>query len=247
MELRWYGRILRRQWGLIWKTVAIVALLSALYTAYATYGARYKATETVEFYQNQPIIGGQTLQINPEDTALAAAGASTGFAKLFTEQVSFFKGIQNTLKASPYNLNIDWKVIQAGMGANIIGGRQLELEYTSSNQLTAEHIVSAAIQQVQADFLPIYNATVVQPGRRLNITTFPIQSRIFDPLVSLTPKLSSAITGWLIKSLVGLVVGVFLAFLWEYLDESIHDEQDVRNWMKAPTLGVIPAGKSRAA
>ncbi|MGH2345835.1 MAG: hypothetical protein ACRDG4_11455, partial [Chloroflexota bacterium] len=58
---------------------------------------------------------------------------------------------------------------------------------------------------------------------------------------------SKLILGWLIKSLVGLVLGLALAFLWEYLDESIHDEQDVRNWMHVPTLGVIPGGKRRVA
>ena len=39
MELRWYWRVLRRQWRIIWVTTALVAILAALFTAYTFVGS----------------------------------------------------------------------------------------------------------------------------------------------------------------------------------------------------------------
>jgi hypothetical protein len=246
MELRWYWRVLKRQARVIWLTTLIVAVLSLLYTAYAAYGQHYKVTETIEFYANPPLIGGQTLNIDPQGYALGVAGGATGTAKFYTQQNEFFKRISAELKRQ-YGKTMDYKTIMGGLGANITGGRQFELEYKSSDNTLAERLVSIAVQLVEHDFLPTYNQTVVQPGKRPDITTFPVQVRLYDPLNSRTVSLSSTLIGWIVKVVVGLVLGVALAFLWEYLDESIHDEHDVRSWMGVPTLGVIPGGRARTA
>jgi succinoglycan biosynthesis transport protein ExoP len=39
---------------------------------------------------------------------------------------------------------------------------------------------------------------------------------------------------------VGLMIGVGLSFLWEYLDRSLRTEEDVRRYLGLPVLGVIP-------
>lgn len=247
MELRWYWRVLKRQARVIWTTTLIVAVLALLYTGYTAYTQRYKVTETIEFYADPPIIGGQSLTIDPEGYALGVAGTTTGMAKFYTEQNQFFKDLSAALK-SHYGKKMDYKTIQAGLGANITEGRQLEMEYKSSDNTLAEHLVTLGLQLVENDFLPTYNSTVVQPGKRLNITTYPVQVRVYDPLNSRTQSLSSSVIGWVVKALIGFVLGIALAFLWEYLDESIHDEHDVRSWMGGvPTLGVIPGGKARTA
>lgn len=246
MELRWYWRILQRQSRVIWTSFAVVAVLSALFTAYSSYGGRYKASSTIEFYENPPIIGGNTQAQDPHQLALATAAQTAGNAKFYTTLPVFFKSVSAQLK-SYYGKTMDWKAIQAGLGANIPGGFQLELEYTSADQALAEHIVTSSLQVVEHNFLPDYNRTSIQPGARRDFITFPVQVRTLDPLNTRTPSLSSTVIGWISKSLLGIVLGLALAFLWEYLDESIHDEQDVRSWMAAPTLGVIPGGKLRSA
>ena len=246
MELRWYGRILQRQSRVIWTSFVLVAVLSALFTAYSSYGARYKSTSTIEFYENPPIIGGNSQTLNPHDIAFGEAAQTTGNAKFYTQLPVFFKAVSAQLK-SEYGKAMDWKAIQAGLGANIPNGYQLELEYTSSDQALSEHIVSSSLQVIEQDFLPQYNATSIQPGVNGAFTTYPVQARVLDPLNTRTPSLSSTLIGWISKSLLGIVLGLALAFLWEYLDESIHDEQDVRSWMATPTLGVIPGGRLRSA
>jgi hypothetical protein len=233
MELRWYWRVLKRQARVIWLTTVLVAIIAGLYTAYTAYGKHYKATETIEFYEKPPLVYGQSLNTDPESNALGVAGSTTGNAKFYTQQNSTSMG---------------YRTIQAGFGANITEGRQLEMEYSSSDKALAQHIVSIAVQLVAIDYLPYYNQTVLQPGAQRLITTYPVQWRVFDPMDVRSPSLSSTLISWIEKVVIGLVLGVALAFLWEYLDESIHDEHDVRNWMGGiPTLGVIPGGKARPA
>ena len=246
MELRWYGRILQRQSRVIWTSFVLVAVLSALFTVYSSYGGRYKSTSTIEFYQKPPNIGGNTQAQDPHKLALDTAAQTTGNAKFYTQLPVFFKAVSRQLK-SYYGKTMDWKAIQAGLGANIPNGYQLELEYTSADQALAEHIVASSLAVLENVFLPQYNATSIQPGRNGAFVTYPVQVRILDPISTRTPSLSSTVIGWISKSLLGIVLGLALAFLWEYLDESIHDEQDVRSWMATPTLGVIPGGRLRSA
>jgi capsular polysaccharide biosynthesis protein len=38
----------------------------------------------------------------------------------------------------------------------------------------------------------------------------------------------------------GLMIGIGCSFLWEYLDRSLHTEEDVRRYLDLPVLSVIP-------
>jgi hypothetical protein len=119
----------------------------------------------------------------------------------------------------------------------------LELEYRSSSQTKALDVVKAAVAVLNTDFLPEYNRTALATPPGSQVREFPITWRTLDPLSTITTSISSTVAGWLEKTLAGVVLGLALAFLWEYLDESIHDEQDVRIWMHTQTLGVLANGK----
>lgn len=246
MELRWYWRVLRRQWRIIWLSLLVVAVLAAAYTAYTFAGGRYKGQTTVEFSQTPPTYRSTNVSIDPEAAAQGNAGAARDSAKQFTQGISYFQSISASLK-NAYGITIDWKVIRAGLGANVSGQRYLEMEYSSSSDKTANKILLTAISVLKRDYLPHYNATVFNTGTQGNVIEPPIQLYVFDPPSAPATSLSSTAISWFVKALLGLVLGVALAFLWEYLDESIHDEQDVRNWMNIPTLGVIPGGKVRTS
>jgi hypothetical protein len=248
MELRWYWRVLRRQARLIIITTLVVAFLAALYTAYSYYTARYTAAQTIEFTQQQPLYQTQSITVDPIQTAAGNATAANSDAKLYTEGDSFFKGLSAYLLRF-HNKHMDYKSIPAG--ATQIGPQQLRLDYKSSDATLATWIVQGSIFVLQHQFLPVYQEKFRET------TAHGFTQNVFEPLIQINPNFdalnvrtiskSKLILGWLIKSLVGLVLGLALAFLWEYLDESIHDEQDVRNWMHVPTLGVIPGGKRRVA
>ena len=38
----------------------------------------------------------------------------------------------------------------------------------------------------------------------------------------------------------GLMIGIGISFLWEYLDRSLRTEEDVRKYLGLPVLSVIP-------
>ena len=242
MELRWYWRVLQRQSRIIVTTLLVVAVLAAVYTAYTFYGGYYKAQTTLEFSQNPPNYKTTNLSTDPLVNALGNAGSARDAAKVYTEGLDYFHAIQAYLLQN-YNRKIDWKTIRAGLGANPNAQRFLDLEYKSSNQTTAEEILASAVAVLNADFLPDYNKTVTAAAPGSIVQEFPITTRESDPPSTTTTSLSSTVVGWLEKVIVGVVLGVALAFLWEYMDETIHDEQDIRVWMHTPTLGVLPVGK----
>jgi hypothetical protein len=246
LELRWYWRVVRRQLRIIWLSLLVVAVLAGAYTAYTYVISRYKAQSTIEFSQLPPSYHTQNIPEDPEQAAQGNAGTARDNAKQFTQGISYFQEIQSYLKVH-FNQTLDWKVIRAGLGANPTGARYLEVEYTASSESTSLRLVNAATAILRNTFLPHYNATVLVNNGHGNVDEPPINMYIFDPPNAPAMPLSTTVIGWFAKSLLGIVLGVALAFFWEYLDESVHDEQDVRSWMHTPTLGVIPGGKERAA
>ncbi|HEY8284917.1 MAG TPA: hypothetical protein VIJ28_11085 [Chloroflexota bacterium] len=248
MELRWYWRVLRRQGRLIGITFLVVAILSALYTAYAYYGSQYTAAETIEFNQQQPVYKTQNITNDPLGVAVGNSSAANNDAKNYSEGDSFFKAISAYL-LRVHNKHLDYKSIP--LGATQTSNVLLKLDYSSSNSTLATWIVQGGVYVLQNDFLPLYERKIrptTQAGFPQTVYEPPITiDPNFDALNVRTTSKLKAIGGWAIKCLVGLVLGLALAFLWEYLDESIHDEQDVKNWMHTPTLGVIPGGKRRIA
>jgi hypothetical protein len=220
----------------------VVAILAAAYTAYTFTGSRYKGQTTVEFSQLPPSYNTQNIPADPEGAAQGNASAARDNAKEFTQRIGFFQAISAWLKQND-QLTIDWKVIRSVLGANVTGGRYLEIEYSASTPGRAVQILTAATAVIQRDFLPHYNQTELSTAAHSNVYEPPIQMFVFDAPNAPSTSLTTTLIGWFVKALLGLVLGVALAFLWEYLDESIHDEQDVRNWMSTPTLGVIPGGR----
>jgi hypothetical protein len=246
LELRWYWRVLRRQWRIIWLSLLVVAVLAGAYTAFTFVSGRYKAQSTLEFSQLPPSYRTQNIPVDPEQAAQGNSSTARDNAKQFTEGIGYFQTIQAFIKKQ-YDLTIDWKVIRSSLGANPTGSRYLEVEYTSSNSTTALRLVEAATAVLRSEFLPHYNSTVLINSGRGNVDEPPINMYIFDPPNAPSLSLSTTLISWVAKSLLGIVLGVALAFMWEYLDESIHDEQDVRSWMHTATLGVIPGGSGKAA
>jgi hypothetical protein len=243
MELRWYWRVIRRHLSLIIIPTVIIALYSILQSGYDYYTSSSAAVVVLQFDQPIPVITGQNLTMDPIQFAQNEASLAVGNAKAYTKRHEFFVTLSDDLKKT-YGLKIDWKVIGAHFGADITDPNRLELHYVSSNEARSMDIVKVAMSIIQQDFLPIYIAEEKLPTSPLNkISQGPIQMSVYDPLFE-PPNDITKLLGILgIKLLVGVPLGVALAFLWEYLDQSIVDVQDVRNWMGAPALGVIPAGR----
>src|SRR5947209_8230655 len=116
MELRWYWRVLQRQWRVIWGTAAVVAVLAALVTAYTYYGGRYKGQTTIEFFQQPPTYRTQNINVDPISVAQQNANYARDNAKEYTQGNIYFKTVARDLKLR-HGLTIDWKTIARGLGA----------------------------------------------------------------------------------------------------------------------------------
>lgn len=262
MELRWYWRVLQRQWRIIWGSFIVVALIAGAYTAYSYAGSRYKGQATVEFTQLPPTYFTQNLPTDPAAAALANAAAACTAAKQYTQGADFFQAMEKYVQKYDH-VTVDWKTIRAGLGAFVSNDRYLVFQYSASTPDKATQMLQAAMDVLQATptkvvsrttvslpllpgytpFLDTYNSTLL--GANKAVYEPPIKMAIFDNANAPQVSLSSTGIGWLEKALVGFVLGLALAVLWEYLDETIHDDQDVRSWMQLPTLGVIPELKGR--
>lgn len=62
--------------------------------------------------------------------------------------------------------------------------------------------------------------------------------------VPLTPSWPSKTLNLLLGSVIGLVGGVSLAFVFEYLDTDIKDAKEVERVLRVPTIGVVPSQRS---
>jgi capsular polysaccharide biosynthesis protein len=66
-----------------------------------------------------------------------------------------------------------------------------------------------------------------------------------DPPKAQLVALGTPLADFLLRAALGLVAGLILAYLFEYLDDTVQDEADVEYWLGLPTLAVIPGRRSR--
>ncbi len=117
--------------------------------------------------------------------------------------------------------------------------RHRELRFfavTSSKDLTIAIMQASAIVLTQ----PLTAEGLVEPYRG-KTTDRPLFAQIdqitYDDIKTGTSK---EITNAITRIIMGLVAAVAIAFLLEYLDNSVRDEKDARKVLDLPVLGAIP-------
>jgi len=81
--------------------------------------------------------------------------------------------------------------------------------------------------------VPLYHA-------RLQSHSPAIVTTVTDPANARRESLSKPVADVLLRLALGLVAGIILAYLLEYLDNTIKGEADVQQYLNVPVLGVIP-------
>ena len=87
-------------------------------------------------------------------------------------------------------------------------------------------------------WVQVYHKTVLP-------NTPAIDTVAVDPPKAQLVALSTPLADFLLRAALGLVAGLILAYLFEYLDDTVQDEADVQYWLGLPTLAVIP-GRRRS-
>lgn len=88
-----------------------------------------------------------------------------------------------------------------------------------------------------------------EPGRPTGEGTFPsLPAYVFQRAqLPVVPEATSILSSVLTAALFGLVAGVALAFLLEYLDITVKSAADAERRLELPVLGVIPRSRAQHA
>ena len=104
-----------------------------------------------------------------------------------------------------------------------------ELDYTilkrnvEMNQKLYDTILSRA---KEADIIGNIDVSNIRITEKAVLPTFPVSPN----------KKRNVVLGIII----GLMIGIGISFLWEYLDRSLRTEEDVHRYLDLPVLSVIP-------
>lgn len=124
-------------------------------------------------------------------------------------------------------LDISYKDFREKVNVNLVKDTEIiKLEVVDTDPILAAEIANETAQVFMENVKDIMMVENVQVIDRAQVPDMPIKPR---------PKLNMAIAGVL-----GLMVGIFLVFLLEYLDNTIKTPDDVEKYLGLPVIGTIP-------
>jgi len=239
VELRYYWRVLARRRNVIRNTFLVVAILGLLTVAYGYYNAQYVGETKLAL----------AVQKNPDSRASVVDPNAAAFQN--TDQVinalvqhagttDYFKAVSAELKQK-YGINMDYKAVGQTLSSSPGGvfrsgeAHDIIVQAPGASERKVTDIVTAAEEQLRA-YVPVYHD---QLNPALPLIKVTLDEQPIGKHVSLTKPLID----FVLRLAIGLVAGIILAYLFEYLDDTLQDEHDVQQWMHLPTLAVIPGGR----
>ena len=125
------------------------------------------------------------------------------------------------------NLDMGYKEFKEKVNVNLVKDTEIiKLEVTDRNPELAAKIANETALVFMKNIKEIMMVENVQVIDEAQIPESPIKPR---------PKLNMAISGVL-----GFMIGIFLIFLLEYLDNTIKTPEDVERYLDLPIIGTIP-------
>lgn len=215
VELRDYWRVIRSHAWVI-GLVTVVAMLTSGVLSYRFIRPTYQATATLIVLQRS----------NPSAAATNAADQqlydtlSQTFADLATSP--------DVLRAAARQVGLPSRGLPATSvtATPVTGTNLITLQVNMGGAQLAAHVVDALSVALAHKVLSLEKVDMVALANRASVPQTPVSPR---------PKLNVAIAGVL-----GVLVGLALAFLLEYLDSTYHTADDVQRTFDVPVLGEIP-------
>jgi capsular polysaccharide biosynthesis protein len=222
MELREYGRVLGRRWPVIAVVVGLVLLISLV--SYRTPAPVYRAS--MRF----------AVGIEGSEPVTAESGEGRSDTWLASEYLA--DDLAEVLKGGDFARRIGEKVgftVPAGAIFAVREHRILSVSIDWPDPKQAQAIaegVGAAIQDAGQEYFPQLAGTqakaILVDGPGLSPVGRSLRQKLDLPL----------------RLLIALVAGVALAFLWDYLDDTVRDRSEVES-LGVGVLGEIPRGRLR--
>jgi capsular polysaccharide biosynthesis protein len=217
MELRAYGRVIARRWWLIVGLVAVVLVVSLV---------TYRAPAPVYQASMRFAIG-----IQGNEPVAAVSGEGRSDAWLASEYLA--DDLSEVLKGGDFAARISQRVGFAVPVGWIFASRAHRIMSVSVSGADPQQVqavaeaVGAAVENVSVDYFPqlagVEAKAVLIDGPAIAQAARSLRQQLDLPL----------------RLLLALVAGVALAFLWDYLDDTVRDRAEVEA-LGTPVLGEIP-------
>ncbi len=209
--------ILKKWIWLIILLLVVSMVISGLISFYVL-DKEYQAFTTLMVGKPQDYKSENTLEYN--DLILNQKLVSTYGELIKTRSVSD-KVIVNL------NLPISYTTFASKVNVSLVKDTEIiKIQVTDGNPALAADIANETadvFMEVVKEIMRVENVQVIDPAQ---VPTSPVSPR---PLMNIS-----------IAGVLGIMLGVFIAFLKEFLDNSIKTPEDVEKYLGVPVLGTIP-------
>lgn len=216
IELREYWRIIRKRLSIV-LTIPLIAMIVSAALSFFVLKPQYEADTTLLVNQkasDNPSIEYQMILANQ-----ALVNTYSDIIKSATIERTVLEKLN-----LPYTLQQIDKMIQVTSPDK---SQVIEVKVTDPSQIEAVRIANALATEFQhraQQLMNVENVQIVDPAV-VNPDAKPVKPN---------KKLNIAVA-----VVLGLMVSIGLAFLLEYLDTRLKDENDVKQYLNLPVLGVI--------
>jgi capsular polysaccharide biosynthesis protein len=230
MELREYWSIIRRRWWLP-VAIALVALIAS--TAVGLRGAAAYKTDMRLAVSTIPTPDPQAERyFDPAYYAnLDSEYLADDMSELMTSR-AFADEVKRELATSSTPYDVDIETIMNATRTKKTH-RFIDITVTTPTFEEGEQI-AGSISRILNDkpHLAQYLQALTAYNTQMTIVTPPVTHRANTPL--------GLISEIALRTLIGLVVGIGVAFLIDYVDPSVRTRQEAESLLQAPVLGEIP-------
>lgn len=220
MEIKQYFNIIKKRLWLVLLIIVVITVGTGVY-AYMTNSPQYSATAKL-VVNSSPTAG--------EDSTTANIGAINSNIQLIKTYKEIIKtpAIMNKVVKEYPDLNANASQLINQVSVNAVNETQvMSVSVVDTSYESAAKKVNAIAAVFQREIPTL-----------MNFDNIIILDKA-DPGVSTPPITTSPMLFVLIALVLSVVVGIAIAFLLEYMDDSIKSEEDIRDVLGMPVLGVI--------
>jgi len=218
LDLKELFYIIRKRRKIIVMITIVSILLSGIYSYFIAKPVYKTSTSLiVNKMQNTSL---SNMQIQVQDIQTSRMLAAT-----YSEIIKSRRILQPVIEK--LNLNITAEQLKNYVYVSAKDGTEIiEITATSDNPKKAAEIAN----EIADSF--INNISSI-----MNIENVTVIDKAIPPVSKISPK---PIFNMIIAAILGIVIGIFVVFLVEYMDRSIKSRDDVKKYLGLPVLGTIP-------
>jgi capsular polysaccharide biosynthesis protein len=236
VELREYWSIIRRRW---WVVAAVTLVAFVASAAVGLRGAAAYRTDMRIAVSSVPVSDpSQQLQYDPIYYSNLDSEYLADDMSEFMHSDAFAGEVKREL-ATARNMNLDINTIVTATRTKKTH-RFIDVTVNSATPEEGKEIADS-ISRIMNDpgRLGIYLRALTAYNTQMSVIT-PPETRRGNTLPGLISEVG-------LRTLIGLLIGVALAFLLDYIDQSIRSREEAEDVLRLPVLGEIPRSRRGAA